>query len=203
MADTVPRSMTAVLVAAAYVAMMVATAANEAARAHAQGAFPLTDLTVPAERLPTGCSLSPSPWIRSSDNRVRTGLWAGLPISSNPWTGTDRAIVASIVERVIDPPRLPDGPPLTSRELARFRLRLADGVEEGYAAVYTDGGLSLITVNALRYSDITQLPSWRNPERVRPGSFRLTFGRTVLVVSGEDGPCLQAVGAHVKELASR
>jgi hypothetical protein len=85
------------------VVTMLAAAATETAWAHGQGGFPLADLTVPADRLPTGCGLSPSPWIRSSDNRVRSGLWAGLPISSNPWTGTDRAIVASIVERVIDP----------------------------------------------------------------------------------------------------
>lgn len=195
--------MTVALIAAAYIVMTAATAANETVRADAQGAFPLADLTVPAERLPTGCALSPSPSMRTGDNTMRAGLWAGLPISSNPWTGIDRAIVASIVERVIDPPRMPDGPPPTPREVARFRLRLADDVEEAYAAVYTDGGPSLITVNAIRYADATQLPPSRSSNRVSPSGFRVAFGRTVLTVSGSDGPCLQAVEAHVKDVAAR
>jgi hypothetical protein len=124
------------------VVMLLAAAATETAWAHGQGGFPLADLTVPADRLPTGCGLSPSPSMRTGDNTMRAGSWAGLPISSNPWIGTDRAIVASIVERAVDPPRIPDGPPPTPRESARFRLRLADDVEEAYAAVYTDDGPS-------------------------------------------------------------
>lgn len=128
---------------------------------------------------------------------------AGLPISSNPWTGTDRAIVAAIQERVIDPPPIPDGPPTTKSELARFRLRLADGVEAAYAAIYTDGSPHLITVYAVRYADASQLPSQRRSGRGRPANLRLTSDRTVLVVSGEDGACLKAVGARVKELAVR
>ena len=186
------------MLAAAFIVVMLAAAANETAWAHSRGGFPLADLTVPAERLPTGCGLSPSPSIR-----MRAGLWAGLPISSNPWTGTDRGIVASIVERVIDPPRIPDGPPPTNSELARFRLRLADDVEEAYAAVYTDGGPSLISVNAVRYVDAAELTSLRNSGRMRPGSFRLMAGRTLLTVSGDDGPCLQGVSAHVKEVVNR
>ena len=184
-------------VAGTYILLMFATAANEAARGNDQSAFPLADLTVPAERLPTGCGLSPSPRIQTA------GLWAGLPITSNPWIGTDRAIVASIHESVIDPPPVPDGPPPTKNELARFRLRLADGVEDAYAAVYTDGGPTLITVSALRYADATQLPPSRSSSNVSRGRFRSTFGRTVLAVSGDDGPCRRVVEAHVKEVAGR
>ena len=163
----------------------------------------LADLTVPPGRLPSGCALSPSPTIRIGNNQTRTGLWTGLPIASNPWTGTDRAIVVAILERVIDPPPLPDGPPLARAELARFRSRLADDVEEAYAAIYADGDRDLVTVTAVRYTDASQVPSRRNAVRANPGSIRLTADRTVLVVSGQDGPCLQAIGAHVRELTAR
>src|SRR5687768_15642469 len=98
----------------------------------------LQQLTVPAERLPAGCTLSPAPAQSIDGQHVRGGLWAGLPISRNPWVGTDRQIIASIRERVDPPSELPDGPPLSRAELARARLRLADGVEAGYAAVYLD-----------------------------------------------------------------
>ena len=190
------------LAAVASIVMMSATAPIEIVGAHAQGTFALADLTVPADRLPDGCGLSPSPSIRIGDSQVRGGLWAGLPITRNPWIGTDRAIIASIHERVIDPPPIPDGPPPTKNELARFRLRLADGVEEAYVAVYAGGGPSLVTVNALRYADASQLPSSPGSGRLRPGALRFT-GRTALAVSGDDDACLQAVVAHVRQVAGR
>lgn len=94
----------------------------------------LHDLTVPTDRLPTGCALSPAASLPLDGKRVRTGLWAGLPIAMNPWTGTDRPLIASIRERMDGPTLTPDGPPPTARELSRYRSRLADGVEEAYAA---------------------------------------------------------------------
>jgi len=96
----------------------------------------INDLTVPPDRLPAGCTLSPSDSVRLDGNRIRGGLWAGLPITSNPWTGTDRPIVASIRERMGGPPLEPDGPPLDRPAASRYRLLLADGVEEVYAAIY-------------------------------------------------------------------
>ena len=164
--------------------------------------FALADLTIPADRLPSGCALSPSPTIRIG-NQTRTGLWTGLPISSNPWTGTDRAIVVAILERVIDPPPLPDGPPLTRKELAQFRSRLADDVEEAYAAIYADGDSSLVTVHAVRYSDASLVPTRRSSDRARPVGLRLTVDRTVLAISGNNGACSQAITALVRELLDR
>jgi len=46
----------------------------------------MNDLTVPQDRLPAGCTLSPTASVRLDGNRVRGGLWAGLPIPINPWT---------------------------------------------------------------------------------------------------------------------
>jgi hypothetical protein len=69
----------------------------------------INDLTVPPDRLPAGCTLSPSDSVHLDGNRIRGGLWAGLPIASNPWTGTDRPIVAFIRERMDGPPLEPDG----------------------------------------------------------------------------------------------
>jgi|RhiMetdeSRZDD1v2_1073273.scaffolds.fasta_scaffold501089_2 hypothetical protein len=183
--------------------MMLSTAASISTPAPPQGPFSLADLTVPSEQLPSGCTLSPSPTLRSGDNQVRTGLWTGLPISSNPWTGSDRAIVVAIHERVIDPPPIADGPPPTKRELAQFRLRLADGVEEAYAAIYTDDASHIITVNAVRYTDAPPPSFSRNAARDRPGNLRLTLDRTVLGVSGNEGACFLAIAARVRDLAGR
>src|SRR5262245_14329073 len=88
------------------------------------------ELTVPRERLPTECALADS----------RSG-YAGLRLPTNPWTGTDPSLIAEIRERVEGSPSLPDGPPMSPREAARFRLGLANGIEEAYAAVYQDAEL--------------------------------------------------------------
>jgi hypothetical protein len=83
----------------------------------------LSSLTIRGDRLPTGCSLPPS-------------IFAIAARATNPWSGTDPVAIGEIRERVDGPTRMPDGPPLSHRELARFRFSLAEGVEEGYAAVY-------------------------------------------------------------------
>jgi hypothetical protein len=93
----------------------------------------LHDLTVGADHLPSDCALSPQPSVRPDGNTIRDALWAGLP--ANPWIGTDPLRIASICE-LMNPPMVPDGPPFTPREAALFRLQLADGIEEGYGAVY-------------------------------------------------------------------
>lgn len=153
----------------------------------------LRGLTVPQERLPPGCAAV------SSDK-------AGLPIDRNPWAGSDRQIVAAIRERMDGPVRVPDGPPATRRELAQYRLQLAEGVEEAYAAVYRqpDPGQALIIVYGSRFSD----PSARVQ---RPGFgggagnekiLRLTMGSTVVVLHGDGGACSKAIGAYLQSLTT-
>ena len=67
-------------------------------------------------------------------------------ITSNPWKGGDRSLVAAVHERVVGSPPLPDGLPPSRAELVRFRLSLADNVEEAYAVVSTDSEQNLVAV---------------------------------------------------------
>lgn len=149
-----------------------------------QGAIPdgpaaLQQLTVPASQLPQGCALSAAPGVTRDGDTVRGGLWAGLPITTNPWIGSDRVIVAAIRERIEPPSPLADGPPLSSAERARFRLRLAEGVEAAYAAVYVDAANRLLVVYGMTLAG-----------RARP---------VTRIVDG-DSACLDAVSAHIKQL---
>src|SRR5882672_3247699 len=73
----------------------------------------MRDLTLPAERLPVGCALSPAPSVRLDGSRVRSGLWAEFP--TNPWIGTDRRLMSSIRELIEGPAAVPDGPPLDAK----------------------------------------------------------------------------------------
>jgi hypothetical protein len=168
-----------------------------------QGVLPrpvsMNDLTVPQDRLPAGCALSATDSVRLDGNRVRVGLWASLPIPSNPWTGTDRSIIASIRERMDGPPLEPDGPPVDRRAASRYRLGLADGVEEAYAAIYvTQSDSTLVVVYASRYATTkrTFYPSRAAPDH------RFQIGPIEAVLSGDGGQCSQAVEAYLKSLAN-
>jgi hypothetical protein len=165
-----------------------------------QGTLQLETLTVPPSRLVPGCALSPAAFVRLDGNRTITGLWAGLAITTNPWSGEDRSIAVEIRERVALSPRLPDGPPLSRAQLARFRFELADDVERAYAAIYADDSLQPITVYAVRFKEtpIPQAP----PYAARNGDIRLVHDRTAVVLSGNTGPCSKAVGAYLAELVT-
>ena len=115
-------------------ALMVAASVLIPGASHFQsGARPpvtLRELTVPEERLPSGCAATPSDARGLDGKRVQSGLWAGLPIDKNPWIGNDQQVVAAIRERMDGPSLVPDGPPLTRKQLSQYRLQLAEGVEE-------------------------------------------------------------------------
>ena len=143
---------------------------------HAQS--PLERLTVPFQQLPAECRLTSSDSVHV-DGKVRGGLWAGLPITGNPWVGSDVQIVAAIRERTEPPYPVPDGPPMTRAELARTRLRLAEGVEAAYAAVYADAAERLVIVTAFT---LVSTPA------------------IVAKVTGEKSACYAAVSAHVREI---
>lgn len=164
--------------------------------------FTLQDLTVPVGDLPGACALSPAASARISGNTVRGGLWAGLPISTNPWAGSDPPVIASIRE-LIDPPLLPDGPPLTTRESARYRFRLADGIDEAYAAIYAESdSRSLVVVYGLRFSTAEQASSFLRDARALKTRrvVSVAIGPIVAIVSGDGGQCFQPVGAYLKSL---
>lgn len=160
----------------------------------------MQDLTIPKDRLPAGCTLVPANSTRGPDGRIRAGLWAGLPISTNPWSGTDRQIVASIRERADPPPTVTDAP-LTRADASRYFLHLADGVEEGYAAVYTqEGSYDSVVVSALRFT-ATEKPFYSlsdSKASYRPTT-RIEIGRIVAVVTG-GGECFQALETYLKSL---
>jgi hypothetical protein len=158
----------------------------------------IQDLTVPKERLPTGCGLSPTAYVVEG-NRVTGGLWAGLEIPTNPWTGTARRVIASIREHMDGPSLVPDGPPPTARELSRYRLLLADGVEEAYAAIYTQSDTNPIVVSALRFA-VTERP-FSPPHDEQASNHRVEIGPFDAVVSGDNGQCSQAVEAYLESLA--
>jgi len=154
----------------------------------AQKPVSLSDLTVPQDRLPADCALSKHASI-------------GLRIATNPWVGTDRPIVASVRERIDVPPPVPDGPPLTPADAARFHLQLADGVEEAYAAVYDESAAQAI-VYGLRFTSATSSDQLLRDRRIRenPRVLRVAFGPILAVVHGNGGSCAQAIGAYLQSL---
>jgi hypothetical protein len=158
----------------------------------------LRDLTVPAERLPRGCALSPAPAARAALAPSVT------PIRENPWIGTDGPTVASIRERIDGPIVATDPPSLTVKGLGAFRLRLADGVAEAYAAVYTQGDARSVEVYALKFAGATPAADSAGGDRMarNPGIIRVTMGSIVAVANGDGGSCFQAVSAHLKSLAN-
>jgi hypothetical protein len=164
----------------------------------------MQELTVPKARLPAGCALSPAPSVHLDGNTIRGGLWAGLPIATNPWAGSDASLMASLREH-LDPPLLPDGPPLSRGESARYRLRLADDIEEAYAAIYLQSESSpLVVVYGLRFASAEMaLEFWGHARASRnPRAVGIAIGPIVAVIEGDGGQCFQAVGAYVKSLTN-
>ena len=145
----------------------------------------LVDLTVPSERLPDGCVLvSPAP-VGLDGGRVRLSSLAGLGLPANPWIGSERSILATIRERMDGHPLVPDAP-LTKSEYARFRMRLADDAEEGYAAVY---GQDEVAVYAAKMVSPPKDESLSPTSRRNPRALRFTWDRIVAVVEGSRTPC--------------
>lgn len=92
---------------------------------------------------------------------------------------------------------MPDGPPLSGREASRYLAKLADGVEEGYAAFYSQPGPNLIAVFALRFARAASTAD--RPARSRvPATNRVEIGPLVVIFSGDDGACYEAVEAYLR-----
>jgi len=163
----------------------------------------LSDLTVPADRLPQGCVLSPSQSVRENGNHVRTGLWAGLPIRSNPSTSSEPSVIVAIRGRIAGPIVTPDPPALSERGLARFQLQLADGIDEAYAAIYLGpDSQEIVTVYGLRFPDASAAAAfWASAAaRKNPRVTGVLLGPIVAVAMGPPDSCLTAVAAHLTSL---
>jgi len=172
--------------------------AGQASLARAQPQFP-DDLTVPASRLATGCRLVPSATEHLAGNQMRMGLWAGFPIPTNPWTGTDRQIVAAIRERVDPPPLTPDPPALDSRSDAAFRLRLSDGVEAAYVAIYGSDEPFQVVVSSLRFAGGGNELALSKDR----GAARFVSDRILVQVSGDQSRCFPAIVTYIREIVKK
>jgi hypothetical protein len=155
------------------------------------------DLTVPTDKISAGCSLSPGPSVVADGNRV---AFNNLPVSipSNPWAGTDRETIATIRERMGLAPRVPDLP-RSAAEASRYHLELAEGIEEGYAAVYLSTGAGVVVVYALRPS---AGPASLDPERSSARD-RIEVGGLVARVVGNGDSCQRSIEAHLRSLTVR
>jgi hypothetical protein len=182
-----------VVLGTALVAALVGTqpASSEGVQNRA-GTMP--NLTVPQDRLPGGCQLAPKS-MPAGGTRIRT-LWT-LQIPRNPWSGRDRAIVASIRMRMFGAPMTPDGPPPSRREARRFYLQTADDIEEAYVAFYhQQSEAEVVTVYGLRFSGLV------SDSMKRPGldAHLVKLGSSVALVTGSGVQCFDAVEAYVRSL---
>jgi len=162
-----------------------------------EGQAPLSSLDQLTLRqgLPAGCSLA-------SDKRDIGFSWPAF-IESNPWLGTDRSTIASIREVMYGAPRVVDAP-LSAAEFSRFFVRLSDGVNEGYVAVYRQREVDVATVYALTFLSNTPLPVRENMSRVglrRPLWFER--GKTAIALDGDGGSCSRAIQLHLQSIALR
>jgi len=119
---------------------------------------------------------------------------------TNPWSGSDRQLAASIRRSIDALPSPPDGPPFDAAAARAWELKWADNVAEAYWATYRAPDQSLIDVTAVRFND---------EALVRPAPLtlprgmltRVILGPTVVLVSSSvDSDCFKAVSRHVQSL---
>ena len=163
----------------------------------------LADLTLPADRRPAGCVPPPSDVEHMDGTQFRGGLWAGLPISRNPQSSSEPQLIVEVRERLGGAPLLPDASALTARGAARFRIQLADGIDEAYAAIYRQADAhEAVAVYGLRFPDARAAAEFWSAARAAkdPRVTALVSGPIVAAVSGPSGACLNAVAAYLNSL---
>jgi hypothetical protein len=171
--------------------MLASAAANSVA---GQQGSVFDALTTPEATLPAGCVLTPSSSERQGARMV-SGLWDGLPVRSNPWTGESPRVLGPIRSRMFGPPRMPDAPP-DARLAAKLERDLVEGLS-GYAAFYRQGD-ARVSVYALRGAG---LPAWPPAPAADPAGramARLGSGELRVLAVGDAGPCFAAVERHLR-----
>ena len=172
-------------------------------------------LTVPERNLPNGCQLRAdvppaTPALQAGQTAVLPGRSSSYPFPSNPWIGADRQLVGELRKRTYGESRTPDAPP-SAAEVAALRQQWAEGVVEGYRAVYTRRAFvegvaiepsSRIEVFAIRFNDArlaTAVPATTGMSR---GVLdRLVIGATVVQVAADSvTDCFSAVTGYVRSL---
>jgi hypothetical protein len=154
----------------------------------------MTDLTVPAQRLPPGCRLSTPPDPIPGDGRVEGVSWSGFP--TNPWMGTERRLVGSIRQRIEAPLPILDAAGPSRAAQSRTLLVLAEGLAEGYAAFYAQPDSAQVAVYAVRWSGRDRA-SFGQSDR----SSRIVIGPIVARVWGDGGRCARQIEAYLRGMA--
>jgi hypothetical protein len=168
----------------------------------------LETLTVPDGRLPAGCRLKPlaAPVAPDASQRspiVVTGS-SGPDLPTNPWTGRERQMMATIRRAVDGTPMQPDGPALDRRQAAQYQLRWADGVAEAYRATYVWSDGSEVEVSAVRFEE-EKLAAVPPPpggltlvERI---ASRIVIGPSVVLVSARGtNSCFETIRDYIQSL---
>src|SRR3954469_22385785 len=117
-----PRRYTAgMAVRLALVTAVIATVLCPSVRTVAapQGSTLEAALRIPADALPSSCTLSTRP---------------ASPGSGNPAFGTDKRVVMLAPLGIAGPAETPDGPPLDRAQTGRFQAQLASRISEGFVA---------------------------------------------------------------------
>ena len=148
-----------------------------------------------------GCALIEAPSERTARGSVRSGLWAGLSIRANPWTGASPRVVFEIRTRMFGLDAIPDAPP-DLRTSAQIERSLVQGMS-GYAAFYRHGE-ERVAVYAL--SPIVG-DRWARPGPATGGTnegraiARLSLGQASVLAVGEPGSCFESIERHVRSVA--
>ena len=113
----------------------------------------------------------------------------------------DRATLGGLRSQIDGPIRrlLPDGF-TTKGEEAELRLRLAEGVEEGYAATYEQAFVPrTLQVHAVRFA-VPPEPGFRPSDGAPTAPVRLAIGSTWILFHGDNGACSKAIEAYLRSL---
>jgi hypothetical protein len=168
----------------------------------------LTSLTVPDNRLPTGCHLKPmTPPANSTTPDGTIHITAAPPMMypSNPWSGTTTRLLVETRKRIDPPPSLYyDPPPAKANEM---ESQWVEHVVEAYHAIYDSAGGWSVEVWAIKFDDPklaldTPSVTSRMLSASGPGADGRIIKRDVVVKLGGNGAstdCFKAIDNYIRE----
>lgn len=168
----------------------------------AQSGQIMNALTVPAAARPTDCALQ-QPASISTVSAFSERVVSLFP--ANPWSGTERRLVAHVSKAIDATPRVaPDGPPPEARAAAELDLKWADNILEAYHAAYSSANRSEVEVFAVTFTDAKLAPPEPLLEMTgqrRGATRRIVRGTTVIRVSAPARTaCFEAVQGYIESL---